>query len=878
MTTTDKISLLVNRQLPEFVREEYPLFQSFLEAYYEFLENEFDNKKNDLITQSKSFRDISDVDLSLQKFESNFLDTFAKFFPKESSVDKEFLIKSVLPFYLSKGSEKSFKFLFRALFNKEIEFKRLSENIIRASDGEWIKENKLRIDKDFRIINQGNGTQKSFNLLFSVQQDELRIFVDGSLILNSSYFVQPENLKVTFYTAPANGAFIEIFQNNFINFNPKYFINRQIIGLSSNATLICENIVEEKINELQIFSLFSVDKNLIGTFLEGETAQIVTSNDNGATITIHCQTISILRSINIIDGGSNYVVGNPVKIIGGQSGQFQIAPTAIVSRVFSGLISKISILNGGAGFVIGDTVEPIGISNVALQLAIENVNTSGIFSETLTSNTFSIFSDVIDDIDPANTTIDAVDYGFPSTLIPAGENVNTVIAQALSNTTYTNLGPIESVAILFSNSVFATIPELDATPASLTLSNNIISIKSFGSLARFKINDPGEDYEVGDEVFFTNAPMSLGIGAAAVISDVDFDGAITRLEFQPFRITGIADVTANSALVLGNGTIFEDELLVGDRIVVNREERSVVTITSNTTILVDDDFTANAANVRVGKLGVHPIGGQNYTNDKLPTISINSANGSGANVEVTTIFGDGENLVATGIRRPGEILEINLLNPGRGFVQNPIIDLTQFGDGTALANATIENPISVLPGKFISSRGIISAEEMRIASSNYYHLYSYTISAEIEFNRYKNIIRNLIHPAGFQDHGEWNDFNELETETQGFFEASNTVTFKILSGKVSTQNNSIFVVGTGTKFLTANSLGLISIGSFITINSEIRVVNSFISNTNLSVTNAFTITTSEEDLVVINTVFDAVSTEILEEVKAENNLVLRVES
>ena len=877
MTTTDKISLLVNRQLPEFVREEYPLFQSFLEAYYEFLENEIDDKKNDLTNQSKKFKNVSDVDTSLQEFEENFLDTFARFFPKETSVDKEFLIKSVLPFYLSKGSEKSFKFLFRALFNKEIEFKRLSENIIRASDGEWIKENKLRIDKDFRIIHQGDGNKRVFDILFPVQQDELRIFVNGSLISNSLYFVQPENLKVTFFTAPASDAFIEIFQNNFINFNPRFFINRQITGLTSNARLVCENVVEEKINELEIFSLFTVEKNLNGVFLEGETAEIITSNDNDVAIKIHCQTISILKSINIIDGGADYEVGNPVRIAGGQSGQFQIAPSAVVSRVFSGLISRINILKGGAGFVIGDTVEPIGISNVALQLAIETVNTSGIFSDTLTANTFTIFSDVIDDIDPANTTIDAADYGFPSTLIPAGENVNTIIAQALSNTTYTNLGPIESVAILFSNSVFASIPELDATPASLILSNNVISINTFGSLARFKINNPGENYQVGDELVFTNQPMSLGIGAAAVVSAVDVDGGITRLEFQPFSITGSVTVTSNSAIVSGNGTIFEDELIVGDRIVINREERSIVNITSNTTILVDDDFTANATNVSIGKLGVHPLGGQNYTNDKLPSVSINSANGTNANVEVIAIYGDGEDLVATGTRRPGEILEITLLNPGRGYVQTPIVDLTQSGDGTALATATVENPISILPGKFISSRGIISAEEMRIASSNYYHLYSYTVSAEIEFNRYKNIIRNLIHPAGFQDHGEWVDFNLLDTETQGFFEASNTVTFRTLAGKVSTQNNSPFVVGTGTSFLTANNIGLISVGSFITINSEIRVVNSFISNTNLSVTDAFTITTSDEDLVVINTVFDAVSTENLEEIKAENNLVLRVE-
>ena len=49
---TDKshlTSLLVPSQLPEFVRDEYPTFVTFLEAYYEFLEKKQGTKKNDLI-------------------------------------------------------------------------------------------------------------------------------------------------------------------------------------------------------------------------------------------------------------------------------------------------------------------------------------------------------------------------------------------------------------------------------------------------------------------------------------------------------------------------------------------------------------------------------------------------------------------------------------------------------------------------------------------------------------------------------------------------------------------------------------------------------------------------------------------------------------
>jgi hypothetical protein len=87
------------------------------------------------------------------------------------------------------------------------------------------------------------------------------------------------------------------------------------------------------------------------------------------------------------------------------------------------------------------------------------------------------------------------------------------------------------------------------------------------------------------------------------------------------------------------------------------------------------------------------------------------------------------------------------------------------------------------------------------------------------------------------------------------------------------------VTGEGTKFNVANSLGIISIGAYIAVNNEIRVVSSIISNTNLAVTSAFTITANNEELLVVNTVYNAVATEItLDEIIAENEITLTVES
>jgi hypothetical protein len=77
----------------------------------------------------------------------------------------------------------------------------------------------------------------------------------------------------------------------------------------------------------------------------------------------------------------------------------------------------------------------------------------------------------------------------------------------------------------------------------------------------------------------------------------------------------------------------------------------------------------------------------------------------------------------------------------------------------------------------------------------------------------------------------------------------------------------------------ANSLGIISIGAYIAINNEIKVVSSIISDTNLAVTSAFTISANNEELLVVNTVYNAVATEItLDEIIAENEITLTVES
>jgi hypothetical protein len=203
--------------------------------------------------------------------------------------------------------------------------------------------------------------------------------------------------------------------------------------------------------------------------------------------------------------------------------------------------------------------------------------------------------------------------------------------------------------------------------------------------------------------------------------------------------------------------------------------------------------------------------------------------------------------------------------------------LSQSGDGTALANVTLSPTFDSLPGRWTSSDGILSSDR-RIQGRDFYVNYSYLTSSIVEFSKYKKIFKELLHPAGFKAYATLDSFNVITQNTSSLSTLVAPTTIRTLSGLVNVANASIYVTGIGTRFNVANDIGLITIGSFIAVNSEIRVVNSVISNTNLEVTSAFTISANLEEMIVVNTAYDAIATEIaLEEIIAENKLILTVE-
>jgi hypothetical protein len=730
-----KTSLLINRQVPEFIRDEYPLFISFLEAYYEYLDSQ-----NSVYGKGKDLRYITDVDSSLDEFEKNFFNSFLPFIPLDAKLSKDILIKNILPLYLSKGSESSYKLLFRMLFNDSASVDSLSDNILRASDGRWTKEQILRVEPTVYSEYISDGTKKVYYVPYETNADNLSIYVND--VLTNDYYYQKEYRRVVFNESPASNTTIKIYYDNFII---SFIENRKITGRLSSAFSIIENTAKRNVGGLTFFQLFLNEKNTTGSFINGEflTTSIIDDTDNEIPLTL--QAYSDIQKITITDGGSSYNVGDPVIILGTSTTK----ALAIVDEVASGVVEELNVLSGGVGFKLNNQIQANGYSNTFFSAVVDIVDSTGI----TTPNTVNVNIDIISDY--ANVNISDLDYGFPGALT---ENANSIISESLTYETISDLGIITSTNVQVS--LVTSSEPLDLRIFSTQISNTSLRLKDLDIIGKINVTSSGSDYSVGDRLIFTNVPPHFsGQGANAFVS------AVTA------GTNGISKIT-----------------------------------------IVDGGLGYNIA---------HP-----------PLITVSSANGSNAILNVSLLMATGESFESVPAENPaGEILRIKILESGSGYRITPGIDLSQSGDGTAKAYANLTASVQDIPGRWKSLDGIISSEEIRLQGRDYYLDYAYVLSSQTEFKRYKTLLKDLLHPSGLINYARYKIAVLANSNLQGM--VNSTIT-KTVAGTVNI-NSSIYIIGTNTYFEDANAVGIIGPGTQIAINDETRTINSILSNTVMTI-------------------------------------------
>ena len=137
----EKISKLVSGHVPEFIKSDYTTFVSFIEAYYRFLEQ--DQGALEVVQNAKEY---GDIDRTLDSFVNYFIANYAQDIGYNALVNKRLLIKRIKDLYEAKGSDLSFKILFKLLYDTLVESNHPYDNVLIASDGTWDQRVSLRVE------------------------------------------------------------------------------------------------------------------------------------------------------------------------------------------------------------------------------------------------------------------------------------------------------------------------------------------------------------------------------------------------------------------------------------------------------------------------------------------------------------------------------------------------------------------------------------------------------------------------------------------------------------------------------------------------------------------------------------------------------------
>jgi hypothetical protein len=295
MMNFNPTSLMVGKQLPDHIADDYPKFVEFLQAYYEFLED-------------------YNVDIEAVKNLDTTADALLEFFRKEladkfpvAAIDQRKFLRSVRELYSRKGTLDAVELLFRIFFNETITISEPSAQILRASDGRWKQEN-------FFTLETVHGSPLDPEL----QKEGLTINVSNQYGL----FEVPVERVV-----PVTSTSIRVYyrSSNFLklNLDEEVIIKKSEIGLFTG-------IVSRSVNSLKILQK---GKNwIVGQAFVVPRTNGLDGRDTIARVT-KVDSVGGILSVEIYDHGFEHATDQSIQISPfpnkPESGSFSLARTLV---------------------------------------------------------------------------------------------------------------------------------------------------------------------------------------------------------------------------------------------------------------------------------------------------------------------------------------------------------------------------------------------------------------------------------------------------------------------------------------------------------------------------------------------------------------------
>lgn len=366
----NKLSAIVRNQFPDFYKEEGENFLAFIEAYYEYME-----QNGKLTDRIQNLQDYRDVNTTIDEFIDYFHNTLLPSVPNDVVADKKLLAKYVKYFNESRGGLASYKLLFRTIYNEDVEVNYPADQMLKISDGDWKLDRYLVTTFDqlnYKLIGRTIvGVESGAQCLV---EDVVGRVVNNRDIMQ----ILVSNVAGTFsHKEP-----IRLLDGSLSNHNP---------------------IIEAGISTVEII-------NQGGDYRVGDVVSIISDDVGDFGKVVVTETVDLNGSItfSLVDGGSGYTDSTG----GDDQGETQISITGGDGDTPASF--TLGVTDIGDRFAISMNTNLIGGNNIFGTLGPLVTDPDGV-SYSRKMDTF------------ANTIIGSPNYGFPqqNEVITSGKNFRT---------------------------------------------------------------------------------------------------------------------------------------------------------------------------------------------------------------------------------------------------------------------------------------------------------------------------------------------------------------------------------------------------------------------------------------------------------------------
>ena len=711
-----KTSLLIPSQLPEFIRDDpsYGNFVLFLQAYYEWME-----QNDNVIDRTKNLLNYKDIDQTSSEFLDYFYNDFLSYFPKDILADKQKVIKIAKQLYQSKGTPASYQFLFKVLYNSNVDFFYTKDAILKASSGKWYVAKSLKLastDPNWLTLTQKNGSFRIFglttksiatieNALFAGSKVEVfisdieRLFQSGEI----AQVVDSNNQPILFDGQPLEAKIVG--QISQVNINPA---NRGLLYQPGDPIVVYGGL-----------------NSPTGHGAAATVGETTKGSIKGISVLTEGYGYTQNTTINISNApGAIAIIGNLNPTTKGVANATFIASDRIGSKTAGGSYAGVSI--GAANY---------NFANVA----VSNANTTLI-------NAFSFLS--------------FATYPISSVLVENGGGgivkIPAVVADSYYNTedgisqgNLKNLGILAPIQIISGGQGYVTNDVIKITGGSgYGAYANVISTEANGAIKTVQYvyknpNSNTHDYPLGGMGYKPNELPELSI----VSANTNATGAALSLPG-----------------ILGDGATFGvsvDRVGSITTILINDAGEDYIT-TPNVSLKIQDIVTSNVFIDSLPTLGDIVYQGSSLNNSSYiatvesikPLVSNANAAESLWKIRVFDYSSIPNHSLPIKVYSKNIVMNMSNLyttiNTAAGYDSTGLIT---YGDGSAKANAKFLNGLVISQGQYLDSTGQPSAFD--VLQSSDYNNYTYEITVEKEIAKYRNILLGLLHPTGLKVLGRY---------------------------------------------------------------------------------------------------------------------------